>query len=712
MRPSAFPLALSLVGCLVGPSVAQNAREQILAGVRSLAWPGAPGRLCVFGDSAEVLLTDDIGAGIHIPYAATATPRKGRVVAFGHLAFLDAPEVRIGDTRRLMSNAIAWLTRGARRPRIVTNDSAAFLAELAGDKWQIETDVREPWRSKANLVVLHDPVYLDREQAAAVVRYVEDGGALLTASLGWGWRVGNRDKTIRHEHPANWFLPAFGIAIGNQGFLRSATEIEVPPQPSTLVHAGECLQRVLSGESTAAESRRIGSVLESAMWALPITEPTLMQPLVRYLETAVAPSSPTLQAVANDDPWARMRLLYDGRRDAGGGASRLADEFPGRCTAPAKPTSQRVTVAAGEVGWQSTGLYAPAGAVVDLAGPTRRHPDWVLRVGAHSDLGPTAVWPRPPEVSGQRRFDMLRRGLSTAFGGLVYIDVRDSPADRAVKWQIKGVVPAPMFLDGMDAEDWRTTLATTVAPWGELVGEHVVLTLPRSMLEPIADPRPLLDFWEQVHASVTKFYGNPARSRRQRIVADLALERQIADHSGPVTLGPRAVAAAIDLAGLRERGSWPEIALLAEKIGRADVQDSGLDGLEDLATVFVLEQVLGFGRKNVQKLLEDELGRSDEDGRRRLPRRDGHPYVEVWLKVQQRFGWQPFHSMFAAIAAGDGDLGGKVPGQDRWPVRLSLACKSDLSPFYKRYGWKLSEQAFGLVDGLPRWSGDEPDTGR
>jgi len=89
--------------------------DSLLTGVGSIAAPGAPGPLAVFGDDAFPVIVGKSGKGTFASVVAAGRLGKGRILAFGHNGYLAPEAFAIADTGRLFANAIAW-KRSAESP--------------------------------------------------------------------------------------------------------------------------------------------------------------------------------------------------------------------------------------------------------------------------------------------------------------------------------------------------------------------------------------------------------------------------------------------------------------------------------------------------------------------------------------------------------------------------------------------------------------------
>lgn len=216
-------------------------------------------------------------------------------------------------------------------------------------------------------------------------------------------------------------------------------------------------------------------------------------------------------------PWSREK--HDVERRAAHNGSEIdhlraiyaARDFPG---VPEKGTliaDKRVRINPQIPGWQSTGYYALPGERMTVHFPDSlrvMHDGkaiFKLRIGCHSGHLDSSVkaWWRMPVIDLTRDVDTIRMEVIHDFGGLVYIDVPscDSLGHGGVRFHrglskipsfeimLSGGVEAPIFIGGKtNVGAWREMLSQPCAPWGELVADRIIITLPTRQLRQIGNP--------------------------------------------------------------------------------------------------------------------------------------------------------------------------------------------------------------------------------
>lgn len=189
--------------------------------------------------------------------------------------------------------------------------------------------------------------------------------------------------------------------------------------------------------------------------------------------------------------------------------------------------------------------------------------------------GDYSSWIRYPAITLRRAMASLKRkespgdghvclSITSNFGGLVYFTTNPSCTKHSghgavVDAHVQRVHLAPLFLrDRTSPEEWRSRLFASNAPWGELVGHAVVLTLPLSLLKAVRDPAGVVEFWD----SVVMCYGDLAphpsatEGRLERIVVDVQTVTGTVHAGYPLVVPIEMAKRLIDLEHLRKDGFW------------------------------------------------------------------------------------------------------------------------------------------------------------
>ena len=402
-----------------------------------------------------------------------------------------------------------------------------------------------------------------------------------------------------------------------------------------------------------------------------------------------------------------------------------ARRFPG----PVPPGAPRVTaeiqVDPSVPRWRSTGLYAPPGEPVRVTFPGGIRPGrYRVIVGCHTDnVARRPRWARFPRIS--RSFPVERGGTLTVgnvFGGLIYVDVRKTAAGGPpFRVKIQGAVEAPFFVLGKTTlREWKTSVRNRPAPFGEIAGERLILSLPSSVLRELDDPEAAARFWDRVVAAQDDLAAYPRRARPERFVFD----RQISAgymHSGYPLMGPVSAApAAVDAEGLMEKGNWG----MFHEIGHNHqllhfgtyANPWTFDGsIEVTVNIFasytyvaVLKKPERMGHQHWRPdLLAENLRKSYSGPETPYAERSYREKCLFWVHLIEEFGWNTLKKVFAEYAG----LPRKARPRTN-PAKRSLLLEvysrcagRDLRPLFAGWGVETSRAARRAVErlGLPAW---------
>ncbi len=492
MKSSLFLIALGLLNTSL--AIAQydspdEARDYLLNKVETVVKVGIPGPLLLTGEDAFPILIGSIGGKIQAPFVAASFMGKGAVLAFGHGGYLDTRNLDKANTMQLLMNGVRWVS-GKTAPKILVQKNEALAQSLSNqgfDVWISEEQLTTSALANYDALIV-DSDRLTTEEVQAVKAFVKSGSGLVTAGLGWGWMQLNRGKSLFNEMPGNILLAEAGITWAN-GYLEDKELVTQKRLPDHF-NVDKALSFIQNTEMTAANRVRYGQALSVVMQSIPMRRPS---------------------------PFA------------------IDSDFPGRVSRAVPRISKTMTINTAIPRWHSTGLYAAPGENIEVTLPqSLAGKGYQVRIGAHADRNyHHEEWKRPPELS--LRFDLEKR-LSTAFnpfGGAVYIEVPERAEAQMIDVTIRGAIEAPHFkLGETNRRDWITKIRNHPAPWAELEGENMIISLQSDKIRNLDKPDEVIRFWDQAQENNRRLANwEPGDNRPMRIVFD----RQISAgymHSG------------------------------------------------------------------------------------------------------------------------------------------------------------------------------------
>jgi len=685
----------------------EGVRNQLLEKVDVLPLSGTPGTLSVFGKTATVILTG--GGDVPIPVAAAATYGKGRVFAIAHSGYMGGlTEERVipkdaDGVARLMYNVKRWAGGGLKSPKMV--DLSRPIEEWRG------TDIFV-WRGSVNLSPTEEEELLSRVAA---------GAGLIMAECPWGWAQVT-GKNLQEDMRQNQVLGRCGMVFG--GGYNSANQdggFSVRLNRPRAAHAGNAIEKLKQGQQLSAIEN---NALERLLGDLSMRNEAMSELRKFFGGLSGKPPTPARPLSALDTEsrfWVRMySRLWSASKPEKITAAPGAAQFPGVADKGAQRISHALDIVKGHDGWYSTGLFLSAGEVLRVEMIGGDASKWRLRIGCHSDrLWGKDKWTRWPEVSHTFSLsDAVEHGVSSPWGGLVYL----VPAKGAgnMRLVVSGVVEAPQYRAGdlNSRRDWRRRRMAG-APWGELVGKNIILSLPAAIMRDLDDPESVCAFWDKVMATHCELAAIDVPDRPERLVADQQISAGYM-HSGypimtwldVVTPKGDAPAPVLDLKILTSVGNWGYFHELGHNRqrswwtfgGTGEVTNNlfSLHAGEKMAGIIPWENAWLQGqKKSAAKYLK--FGEKFS----KWKSKPGIALVTFAL-LQREFGWEPFTRFFASF---ENQPASYRPSKnqdkiDQWVLRLSLEVKHDLRPYFQSWDWPISDSVWTdtRLDQLPVWS--------
>jgi len=395
------------------------------------------------------------------------------------------------------------------------------------------------------------------------------------------------------------------------------------------------------------------------------------------------------------------------------------EAFPGDVPEDAERLSRSLSLDPVVPGWHSTGLYAVAGESVIARTTEGSSEGWSLRIGAHTDsIAQHAGWMRWPSVS--RRFDLTggETRVASPFGGLIYLE----PGPRArgpLRLEIAGGVQAPYFdlRSPASERDWKA-LRAAPAPWAEIAGELLILTVPSEAVRGLADPAPVAEFWDAVMRAHYRLAGRPLPTRPERFVADVQISVGYMHSGYPIMTGldvtrPSAghpLGLVLDVERLRKEGSWGHFHELGHNLQRPEWTFSGTG--EVTCNLFALhagEKLCGIDPWS-NPWLESQKSLAGPYFEKGAPFEawQGSPGLALlmYAEVQHAFGWDPFYAVLGEYETLSPEERPETDQEkrDQWMVHLSRAVQRDLGPFFERWGLPISPAARNRTSGFEEWT--------
>lgn len=714
-------------------SGAETDSALLLHGVRQIAAPGVPGPLCVAAARAFPVVVGRLGGDRQAAVVAAGRIDKGRVVAFGHTGYFDGPTLDTAETGVLVASAVRWASGrkdrkvGAIRVAVVRRPAlAAYLkkAELAVQDLD----------GKRLLVGLEsfDVVCLDANEAAdpalaeALLRFVQGGKGVLMTSLGWGWLQLHPGKNLVEDHPGNRLLARAGIAWADGYLERTAPSSFAVAEISPLVHSGQALGALIDHRRgrrklDAKQLGQAGFTLEQTIRTLPNGPGAITAALRRLGSKAAIDPVPRPQKPLTADA-ALERILLTAQLVE---IERLPPEkiaahpaaavFPGSIPIGVERVRREVSIDTKVPGWHSTGLYAAAGDLIEVKAPPEvAGKGLAVRIGCHSDgLWGLAQWRRVPAVCTQRPLTQPEVRLTSAFGGLIYVDVPQRCTLGRIDVLVRGAVEAPYFVRGTtNKEEWRKTIRQRPAPWAELATDRVIISVPSSVVRSLENPEEVVDVWNKILDACAELAARPLqRERPERYVADEQISAGYMHAGYPIMTHLDAAESMVSKERLLA-GNWGLFHEMGHNHQSGDWTFAGAGEVTcNLFSLYVCETVCrlkGPGHPGVSLgAARDEAFRKYAATGPDFVKWQGDPFLALTMYVQLRegFGWEAYQKVFDEYRKLPPGERPKNDGEkrDQWMVRFSRTVNRNLGPFFQAWGVPTSESARKSIADLPAW---------
>lgn len=721
-------------------SPANEARREMLAGVKSVAVPGVPGPLCVFGDDAFVLVAANVD-GVPAPLIAASKLGKGRVVAFGHEGYFSKSALQSGDTARLIRNAIDFAASGRAKQspiRVGTHRRPDIANAIDGSGIEFVPLDDADFRGKLDridiLIVAAGDFTQDDEDA--LIKFVRAGGGIIAGVPGWGWLSLHPDQSLAMDLAANHVFDKAGI-VWTDG------EIDVPrdkllqineARPSPYLNASAGFAMLGKPDRTDHDAADLAIAVRSvisAAQAIPANDQILRPKLDALLadKNDATPIPSAEHPITDAAGLAKVRLALETQAAAHLDNGDLyahpsAQLFPGQA---GEPQNERESVVIDTIvpGWHSTGLYANGGALIVIDAATEDGsplPDLGLRIGAHSDrLWHLKEWKRAPQID---RVFAMNRGVirvGTAFGGLIYVVVPDDAPLRKIRVKFGGAARAPYFVLGKtDVKQWRDSIRDYPAPWAELQSDKIIITLPSEFVRKLDDPTELMKFWDRVADACADLATIPCeRKRPERYVTDVQISAGYMHAGYPIMTQLDAAPRFVDLASLQRDGEWGMFHEIGHNHQNPDWTFDGTSEVTvNLFSMYLLDTVCtgenGSGHGKMHKAMSVESRARAEAKYEANGSKFEHWRLEpftaliMYKQLQEAFGWDAYKKVFAEYRSLKPDERPKTDDEkrDQWMVRFSRTVGKNLGPFFQYWGIPTSDTARNSIVDLPVWMPD------
>ncbi|XP_069853483.1 TRPM8 channel-associated factor 3-like [Dipodomys merriami] len=682
-------------------------QKQLLEGISELdiRAGGIPSLLLVHGELAFPLGLDS-SSGC---FLAASHYGRGRVVVGGHENLILSHKMH-----PFVINALHWLV-GTKKGKIGLDSKMRALGPMLS-KYNFEWTSTEVLSS--NLSVFCGCFSLAQMDPQEVEEFVAEGGGLLIGRHAWLWSLRHPEEKCMTQFPENRFLTTFGLGITDQTGKRD--RVPVPKPGDRNYH----IRTALSQLATSLYSEK-GSIEESWLEKLVQDCSYLFQILNHHAPIYQSMKNHILQMikwdglplVSKENPITKgssqaVLISLAGELVKSGIESSMLLDHPAFLPATESPVTIEIHTE-NHNSWVSTGLYLPEGETVEVTLPAKAvGAKLKVLIGCHTDnISHAKTYFRPPVVTQTFNLDKEKKSFSWLWGGLIYIIVPSDYRLGCILITIRGASLAPCFQLGKTSkEDWKRLRLQNPAPWGELITDNIILTVPTASLQSLEDPEPLLLLWDEMMQAAAGLAAEPYPYRRpERIVFDEQVLFGLLHAGYPIVGQTQIVGDFISVAAIRSNGLWSGLHELGHNHQRSawSFPPHTNEAMCNLWAVYIHETVLDIPRARAHPALRPETRRQrikkHVDKGAPLSEWSVWTALETYLQLQEAFGWEPFTQLFAHYQTIQNAPKDNHRKMNLWVRKFSEAVKKNLAPFFESWGWPLQKDVTDSLASLPEW---------
>lgn len=381
----------------------------------------------------------------------------------------------------------------------------------------------------------------------------------------------------------------------------------------------------------------------------------------------------------------------------------------------------------------STGLYAPPGKCIEITIPAALADKKInVQIGAHSDnlgvwMAAQEDWRRMPLIVKESRLRQTTTKVASPFGGLIYITASPKSASWDGEIIIDGGVPSLYYEAGKTTdEEWAAQLKDNKAPWGELVTDNVILTLPDSILQQLKQPARVMKMWHTIIGGEMELAQIPQPFYRpQRMVIDEHIGGGFMHSGYPVMIhhSPSVGMVSADVIANPEKllvpskggANWGFFHEIGHNMQNLDWVFGGTTEVScNFFSLYMFDRLLG-GRDNAHTGISNEVTQQkmqnyfSAGANYDTWKEDPFLGLIMFRQLQEAFGWESFKTFFREYQ----QLAAQFPDgryastdekkRDLWAQQFSRITGRNLVPFFEKWGIPISKEAASAVATLPGW---------
>lgn len=713
-----------------------TARNNILSGVTKLADPGGPSGSVAYGPTAYSIGNYG-GENRSDPIVVASTLGQGRVLAMNDHQWLKMNSYgSTEDTGTFYLNAIEWLTDKDNTPGILDKSIKVVVPNLSNNNaevWLADQGFTNIVKSSNFATELADADMLvgwlgssiSQSNVDIIVEFARNGGALFLADYGPGytyWWTGTGVKNA----PGNLILRQAGVGFPPEG--GGSLSIAKSSGQTTSENLIDMLDNSSGHSSTDLDIA--GTVMGRIFDVLHEGDNLLARLDKKFYERINSITPSPSHSISNSFDKAFLRRecsILQNTPVEDTVAHRSAEAVYGVIPPDAPRVSPTLSFNVTQKGidtrgndseiWLSTGLYAVPGEIitVDVSSSVRSLGLKAKINGDWNDVSGRSSYQRMPfGTSTEYALDRANVSAANPYGGLIYIKIPKNKIPGAFDATISNVIEAPYFVLGENTNiQWVKTLRDKPAPYAELVSGNMIISVPKYQITDLDKAEELMTFWHEGVASQDDLGAWTGRRTRAMRMYSMVMTAWGGGYAGYPIGGwgwdfgdYDAMEAGACWGAYHETGHWHQSGYWTDgRTGECTV---------NIFTMRAIEAVCDSGKasggwsrmwdpsRRVQMLEAcvaaggfDSIGVGDRLG--------------MYMQLRVAFGWDAFKKTFKTYLDDEISNPNALPKTDQqeWDqfmTRFSKEVEYDLSPFFVKWGFGVSQTAINSLSNLPDWN--------
>ena len=665
------------------------------------------------------------------PISSAGHAGKGRIVGYGHETMV--ARTSNNEMANLSLNSLDWVCDGVGKTVGLESSFNGWKNTLLSEGYAVVESA-----TPANLVNLDCFVtefwnsYTDSENLQ-LTDWLTNGGGLIMGGHSWYWSYSNSD--VAHNYPGNKIAKTTGLFVsassGSSTFSVNQNEWGDLHRlhgslPLIVDHVSGTQMMTQNDATTAAKT------ISLCVSTLPLDYTGVWNSL-RMMSNNTGwihiDSSTTYSMNADEvddliltiQEELMMKLPAD---ELDAHPSHVS--FPGsvNSTSP-RPTktvqidgnfsglpSQFGYANARSAGRMSTGMYAPAGEVVNITLPQSIIGQGVsILVGAHSDsLWGKTTLSRHPKIIRYWSIDNTTMQVGNSFGGPIYITIAAGTVIGDFNVTIEGAVEMPHYIHGVtDLQNWTTVQRLHPAPIAELESDYFILTVPSWGIRNLDHPNETMIFWDEALQMEHNLSGYTPWPRIERAVFDVQISAGWMHSGYPFMAHTASVSGVVNGSYMYQNGDW---GMFHELGHNHQWMSSTLPGNTEttcnLYSMRLMEDLVGItGHGSMSPSNRQSRTETYFNNGAQISSWSVWTALETHIQIKEAFGWEPitaayqeYYYNYSSQPSGDSEE------FNQWAIQISLNTGHNLMPYLAAWGFPLVQSSWNAVGHLPVWNTD------